>query len=226
MILASAAAAAISGAIAGLAAAALPPTPVGSIALLARFDRTLIAVLGFIAVFTTIRRITDDASSDWLLQLVCAGARREAYVIGVAFAVAASMVLMYCAGALAFAATVLLRADRTAVIARVAPDLFVIVLPILASVGFGAALSCLFTRAAAPRVASFLMMAPWIALWLTIAAHGELDTAAAYLRLLEYPVPRLYVEHSLKYVSAMLLYIGIAFLIVIQAAHVRIGRRA
>jgi hypothetical protein len=212
------------GICAALAAAQMPPNSAGSSTLLFHFDRTLIAVAGIAAVFRTIQHFSTDADAEWLLQLVAAGASRDAYALSIVASVTAFYGICYIAGAAAFDVARFLQTHSTEAFARTFHALPFVALPLLSASLFGGAVACVAGRGAAARIATALLLAPWIALWLTIAAHGEPMSAASWLRFLDYPVPDLFVDTTLRFAGTQLMYVAAAILVVVLSTQWRIGR--
>jgi hypothetical protein len=212
------------GIAAALVAASLPAHASGSALVVLRFDRTLVAIAGVACVFRVIQHISKDAQADWTLQLMASGASRELYALFVVTSATLLYIACYAAGGLAFSVTSLLRMGSRDALLRLAASLPLVPLPLLSAALFAAALACLFEGAVAVRCAVALLVAPWVGLFISIAARGEPVSAVRWLKLLDLPVPRLYVDTGARHLSAQVAYIGIAAVLVLVRSGTRVGR--
>ena len=218
---------AAAGIAAGWVAAAIPDGSGGAAAnVVLRFDSTLAVIFALTAIVRTMTWLDNDADADWCLQIMAAGGSRDLFMLSLPAVTAAVSMCGWLCGAACFALTLAQRGHDTAALFRVAAGTGPAALLFLSAAGFGCAVGAVVRGAAGFRLAAALLVAPWIAVWLTLPVTAGTSSPGLLIRLLSYPAPRLFLATSLTQVAFVVFYCGVVLLIPVVMSDGRVGRRS
>jgi hypothetical protein len=194
--------------------------------IITRFDHTVLAIAAVVATVRCVERLRADATADWLLQLLAAGASRREYVLFLPIAVAGGAFAAGTAGSLAFAATRAVMTGATAILAEVVRQIPLTAGMILSAAAFGVAVSSVWRARGAAYAAIGLLLAPWFGIALTLSTTDRAHPMNRVVEALAYPPPRLFVAYTLPHISYVVVYTAIMLGIGMTLADWRIGRVA